>query len=495
MTRAAARTNTVNSSGGGGGGTVNDGVLQIAGGVPLSASLQGVQDQLGNDLPIRVSTTELRFDVNVGIGVDPSSSYGLYITSSGGTVLANRYHFTSDRYLDASGVTFPTATNYTFAMGGVNQLVVNSSGVTANNSIGFGVAGTPPSIGSYLTSGYSSNGEYMRLYSGHNPQYAYGNYQFNVPSRTFNATLLDANRVASIIDIPNHTFSITNAAATAVNYRGISLAYTINNTVTATGLASGIRIDANITNLNGMINRAFYYGVTGIASNTINRGIELVNTDAATSGNQRLSPSVILQGSGWRTNATAASQTVAYEIYVSPQQFGASPLPQLNFDTIINGVRNTIFSIGGSSGLSYSPSVAGTNAVLTFGNSNITGNSNQLNASVRGDFAVSAFNLINTTSNFVNTSGDRYGFNSSVAFTPASGTGTFSFFAVTGAIHQTGGANGVVRGYWFNPAVTGSPSDLRAIDIEQGRIFFKNLRTTAGAAGELWNDGGTIKIS
>jgi hypothetical protein len=48
--------------GGGGGGSVNTGVLQIAGGVPLDSTLRFVEDQNGTDSAIQLSTLGLRVD-------------------------------------------------------------------------------------------------------------------------------------------------------------------------------------------------------------------------------------------------------------------------------------------------------------------------------------------------------------------------------------------------------------------------------------------------
>ena len=52
-------------------------------------------------------------------------------------------------------------------------------------------------------------------------------------------------------------------------------------------------------------------------------GLNLVNQTAATSGNQQSSPVLKLTGQGWKTNATASSQTVEFQEFVLPVQ-GAS---------------------------------------------------------------------------------------------------------------------------------------------------------------------------
>jgi hypothetical protein len=564
-----------------------------------------ITDGTGANLPIQVAADKLRFDVNVGIGGDPSASYGLWVQSSSGTVLANRYHFAADRYLDSNGVVLPTGGTHTVTINSVNHFQVNATRVLANNSIGFGTAGTPPAIGATLLgTTFASNGEYVRLFSGHNSSFATASYTFFATDRTFSTA--PTGSVASIIDIPSHIFGISNAASKTINYRGLSLAYTINNTlpainvssgltvgetyiiltvgttnytaigaasntvglvftatgagsgtgtvaVAATGFASGIRIDATLTNLNGMVNRGFMYNVNGVSSNTRTIGIQLTNPAAATSGNQQFSPSIILEGNGWKTNATAASQKITYEIYLAPVQAASNPVPQLNFDTLFNDgtalARNTVFSVGGTTGITYNPQVPGLNPLITMGVVTLSFAGNAFNATVGGPttFNPNAF-ILTSISAWTNTSTDRAGFNMNISFAPTSGNANFSAFVYSGTINQTGGANGITRGLWVAPLIgatvnvssgltvgqrytiasigttdftligassntvgvvfvatgagsgtgtvtIGTAPDFRAIDVEQGRVFLKNLRTTAGSPGELWNDGGTIKIS
>lgn len=52
------------------------------------------------------------------------------------------------------------------------------------------------------------------------------------------------------------------------------------------------------------------------------------------------------------------------------------------------------------------------------------------------------------------TSGTSSSITSVTGFAPTSGTGTFSAFAYTGTINQTGGANGITRGLYVNPTLT-----------------------------------------
>jgi hypothetical protein len=301
---------------------------------------------------------------------------------------------------------------------------------------------------------------------------------------------------AGLLNLGNHTFAIQHASAAPLNYNGINLGYTINNSVASSGVASGIYLDATLTNLNGMYHRAFYYGVSGVASNTSNVGIELENKDNASVGNQRLSPSIRLIGRGWKTNATAESQSVTYDIYVNPVQFTNGPIPQLNFDvTPQGGSRYTIFSVGGSSGITLNPQLAGMNPLITMGNVSVSFAGNALTATVGGPttFNAVAFNLTSTSS-WTNTSTDRFGYVMGINFIPTSGTATFNAFTYNATINQTGGANGITRGLWINPTLTAA-ADFRAIDVERGAIFFKNLSTAnTGRVGQIYRDGEFLKI-
>lgn len=61
------------------------------------------------------------------------------------------------------------------------------------------------------------------------------------------------------------------------------------------------------------------------------------NTTAATNGGQQASPSLRLLGQGYKTNATAGSQSAGFEIYALPVQGSTSPSADLQFLPRING--------------------------------------------------------------------------------------------------------------------------------------------------------------
>lgn len=66
-------------------------------------------------------------------------------------------------------------------------------------------------------------------------------------------------------------------------------------------------------------------------------GLTLSNTAAAAVSAQQYSPAIKWSGRGWKTNATAASQSVDFRAYVAPVQGAAAPSGYLTFEAAING--------------------------------------------------------------------------------------------------------------------------------------------------------------
>lgn len=62
----------------------------------------------------------------------------------------------------------------------------------------------------------------------------------------------------------------------------------------------------------------------------------------------------------------------------------------------------------------------------------------------------------------------------SAAFSPTSGTATFTGINLAFTINQTGGANGITRGLYINPTLT-SAFDYRAIETTAGKIIHQGL--------------------
>jgi hypothetical protein len=65
-------------------------------------------------------------------------------------------------------------------------------------------------------------------------------------------------------------------------------------------------------------------------------GLWLANNTNAANGAQQWSPSIVLEGQGWKTTATAASQSVKFGTWVTPVQGASNPSATLNFAFSIN---------------------------------------------------------------------------------------------------------------------------------------------------------------
>lgn len=83
-------------------------------------------------------------------------------------------------------------------------------------------------------------------------------------------------------------------------------------------------------------------------------GLWLQNSTAAANNAQQISPSLVLEGQGWKTNSTAASQSVKFNFDVLPVQGTANPSGNLRIGASINaGAYSTVGTLtsGGNFGL------------------------------------------------------------------------------------------------------------------------------------------------
>ena len=77
---------------------------------------------------------------------------------------------------------------------------------------------------------------------------------------------------------------------------------------------------------------------TSLSSTQVDtKGFLLQNTTAATVGVQQISPSIHWKGNGWKTNSTAASQSVDFRAYVLPVQGTTNPTALWKLQGSING--------------------------------------------------------------------------------------------------------------------------------------------------------------
>jgi hypothetical protein len=179
----------------------------------------------------------------------------------------------------------------------------------------------------------------------------------------------------------------TNGTGTDVGVSSSGGTHTIH-LPTASGTVRGVLSTADWTTFNNHWSLASGGALTGpntltgTSSNTIKAafgglgttqtdgaGLWLSNTTAATAGSQQISPSIVWEGQGWKTNSTAASQSVMWAMDMIPVQGTANPAGRLQFKSSVNGgAKSVLFQFdsegnhrfGTAGALMYPSSTAGT---------------------------------------------------------------------------------------------------------------------------------------
>lgn len=228
----------------------------------------------------------------------------------------------------------------------------------------------------------------------------------------------------------------------------------------------------------------------------------LANTTAAAAGAQQISPSIVFEGQGWKTNATAASQQVKYAIDILPIQSAINPNVRLRFMASING--------GAYSEQGYFQTVAG-GYVFAAGTFTITTGIStarttltppremviQLNPSGGSAYGLNV--ALTTTSSqqggLITTTG---------TWNPSSGTATYTALFFGHTISQTGSANGTVYGVDYSPSMTVLGTHIAArwstgshifghsaLGANTTRIHVRGIGTTTGYSIYGENSSGT----
>ncbi len=156
-----------------------------------------------------------------------------------------------------------------------------------------------------------------------------------VSANGFAGTVATATTTPAItLTTTNTTGSVLFASSTALGQDNANFFWDNTNKRLGLGTAAPIsRLDVTTNAI----------GVT----QTRTGGLSLVNTTAAAVGAQQMSPAMIFKGSGWKTNATAASQTVEARTYLFPVQSAANPESRLTFGFAVNGGAFTdVFQMG-----------------------------------------------------------------------------------------------------------------------------------------------------
>lgn len=286
----------------------------------------------------------------IGLTDVPASFSGaslkLLRVNSGETAL----EFFTAPYINSSGSTSITNVSIN-AVGPTNSILIGLDDETIqSNSIDF-IAFGGMSIRSYDGVGYTGN----------------------LTSMLFSGSVLQVSSTA-----PNWT-GITYSADYSAGYTSRSLidkGYATSTFVTISGgsywstASGGTLTGANTITGTGQTLKGVWNNLG--TTQTDGYGWWLANTTAATSGNQQISPSIVFDGQGWKTTATAASQSVQFIIHTLPVQGTTSPTGFLVFNSSINGSTNTqIAALGETGNFTISGNLSATGSIITFSNGRI----------------------------------------------------------------------------------------------------------------------------
>ena len=275
-----------------------------------------------------------------------------------------------------------------------------------------------------------------------------------------------------------------------------------NSAITGTApfwsLATGGTFTAPIT-LTGSSTNTLTFSFPSLGT-TITRGAGLliVNPTSAGAGSQQHS-FLSLGAQGWKTNATAGSQSVIWDIQNLPVQGAANPTSSLIFSSEVNGAAtngkltlnsNGARLVSSTDGLQIQTNGAGVGGLSFNGSSPVSGSI----LMTPGNFQIttgSSFNaagngiVLSNGSSINATSGEQNGVNLLGTFNPTSGTATHNILNIGTTINQTGGANGLVTGVRVRPLMTANSTFTGVlVDVQNpGNISGTNLafHSTSGS--------------
>lgn len=251
----------------------------------------------------------------------------------------------------------------------------------------------------------------------------------------------------------------------------------LNSTLTGTApfwLTTGTTTLTGASNISGTSSNTLKGTFDGLGTTQTNgAGLWLANTTAAAAGAQQRSPGLVLEGQGWKTNATAASQSVKFIMDVLPIEGGASPTSSLIFGNSINGgAYSNMITISSSGSLTFNQSagVLNTNNIASNGSSlalNLNYGVNGINTGLRLQGNANSTISSGTTGALSILSGNN--------FAPTSGTANFYGIQLNHVINQTGTASGEYNDIENIPTVTSVLGIHRALKSPTGGILLNGV--------------------
>lgn len=230
------------------------------------------------------------------------------------------------------------------------------------------------------------------------------------------------------------------------------------------------------------------FGVT--QSNTY--GITLANNTAAAAGAQQMSPGIRWRGFGWKTAATAASQSVDFLADMLPGQGSTAPIGTWRLLSSINGAAyNTAMTVTSAGNITTPGNIDATGSISTAGGVVVSAGASTFGTSAA---STTTLNVSGTAKTIA--SGTGRGLDVTVAFQPTTGAGVYNFLQLTSTINQTGSSSGITRGLYLAPTLT-SAVDYRAIETTQGSLTMADTYLNTGSAArslfnltQTWNTSG-----
>ena len=201
------------------------------------------------------------------------------------------------------------------------------------------------------------------------------------------------------------TTTITSGTNTRVLYNnsGVVGEYTVTGTAGNVVLSTSPTITTPAITTSATITR----DAIGTASST---GFELTNTTAAAAGAQQFSPCAILTSQGWKTAATAASQSTNWCIQNQAVQGSANPTSNLVFASQINGGGYTSqFTLSSAGALTLTGGITSSGNIQGV---NFIGNASRWTITAAG--GPGSFEVSGGTDTYIRSIGTNGGFTSGV---------------------------------------------------------------------------------